>query len=139
MFVKTINTTDFNGNPYSEKFYFNLSKSELLEMELSKDGGLTNYIERIQNEQDVPELAKTFKEILLLSVGKKSDDGRRFIKNQEIRDAFAQSNAFNDYYFELATNADAAAEFIKGVVPQNLAETVDSAVSKSSGDVLNLA
>lgn len=117
MLKKTITYTDYNGVERTEDFYFNLNKAEILEMELSTEGGLQQTIEKIIAAQDMPALSKYFKDIILMSYGEKSPDGKRFIKNQEIRDAFAQTEAFSELYVELATDDVAAADFINGVIP----------------------
>ena len=93
-----------------------------MEMELSTSGGFQQYMNRIINTQDSKELIKTFKELILKSYGIKSDDGRRFIKSKELSDEFAQTEAYSELFMELATNAQAAAEFANGIVPQDVAE-----------------
>lgn len=117
MLKKSIKYTDFNGVERNEDFYFNLSKAELMEMQLATDGGLDAKIKEIVNKQNVPEIVSLFKTIILKSVGVKSDDGKRFIKNQDIRDAFEQSEAFSELFMELAANAEKAESFIKAVMP----------------------
>ena len=117
MLKKTIAYTDYNEIPREEDFYFNLSKAELTEMELSQDGGLTTMIEKIVKEKDVKEIIKVFKDLVLKAYGVKSDDGKRFIKNDEIRDSFAQTEAYSELFMELATNADAATAFVNGIIP----------------------
>lgn len=117
MIKKTIKYPDYNGKEREEDFYFNLNKAELTEMEFSQDGGLTGLIERVVKEQDNKEIIKIFKELVLKAYGVKSDDGRRFIKNDEVRDSFAQTEAYSELFMELATDADAAAAFINGITP----------------------
>lgn len=117
MFKKTITYTDYNGVERTEDFYFNLTRAEVTEMELSTTGGLTTMIEKIVAEQDSKAIVETFKKIILAAYGEKSADGRRFIKNDEVRDSFAQTEAYSDLFMELASDADAAAEFINGVAP----------------------
>lgn len=118
MLKKTITYTDYDGVQRTEDFYFNLSKAEIAEMELSTAGGLDKTINRIVAEQDGARIIALFKDLVLKSYGKKSDDGRRFIKNQELRDDFAQTEAYSDLFMELATDADAAAAFVNGIVPK---------------------
>ena len=118
MLKKTITYTDYNGNSRTEDFYFNLNEAELAEMVVSVDGGLTAMIQRIVAAQDGKQIIATFKDIVLRAYGEKSPDGKRFIKNQELRDAFAQTEAYSDLFMELATDAEAAARFINGIVPQ---------------------
>lgn len=117
MFKKTIEYVDFNGESRKEDFYFNLTKAEIMEMELGKSGGMTGYIEKITNAQSGPEIVNLFKELILKSYGEKDPEGKRFIKNDAIREAFAQTEAYSELFMELATDADAAAEFVNSIVP----------------------
>lgn len=126
MLKKTINFTDFNGNERTEDFYFNFTKAELTEMELTTDGGLSNMVQQIISAQDGPSIIKIFKKLVLDSYGVKSPDGKRFIKNQEIRDAFEQTEAYSVLFMELATDDKAAAEFVNGIIPQELAAQIAS-------------
>lgn len=128
MLKKTITYKDYNGNERTEDFYFNLSKAEAFEMELSTTGGLTEMCRKIVAAQDAPSIIKTFKEIVLKSYGEKSSDGKRFIKSDEIATAFSQTEAYSQLFMELATDADAAAKFINGIVPHNAAEPAASPV-----------
>lgn len=118
MLKKSITYIDYNGTERTEDFYFNLTKAEVAEMELSVDGGLTEKLQKIVSAQDGKEIIKTFKDLILRSYGVKSDDGKQFIKNQQIRDGFAQTEAFSDLFMELATNTEAAAAFVNGIIPQ---------------------
>lgn len=116
MLKKTITYTDYNGTERTEDFYFNLSKAEVMEMEMSTTGGMAETIQRIVAAQDAPAIIKIFKELVLKAYGEKSPDGKRFIKNDEIREAFSQTEAYSILFMELATDADAAAKFINGVI-----------------------
>ena len=117
MLKKTFTYTDYNGVERTEDHYFNLSKAELMEMELSTTGGLAEMINKIVAAQDAPSIVKMFKELVLKAYGQKSDDGRRFIKSKELSDSFAQTEAYSQLFMELATDADAAAAFVNGIVP----------------------
>lgn len=121
MLKRSITYTDYNGGTRTEDFYFNLTQAEVTEMELSVDGGLVEMINRIVAAQDGKQIIATFKDIILRAYGEKSPDGKRFIKNQELRDAFAQTEAYSILFMELATNADAAAAFVNGIVPAQAA------------------
>ena len=122
MLKKTITYTDYNDVERTEDFYFNLNKAEIAEMEMSYAGGLTTYINRIIAAQDNPTLVKLFKDLILMSYGVKSDDGREFVKNDEIRNKFKHTEAYSILFMELSTNADAAAEFVTGIIPKDLAK-----------------
>lgn len=117
MLKKTFTYVDYNGVERTEDHYFNLSKAELMEMELSTTGGLAEMINKIVAAQDAPAIIKVFKELVLKAYGQKSADGRRFIKSQELSDEFSQTEAYSQLFMELATDADAAAKFVNGIVP----------------------
>lgn len=117
MLKKTMTYIDYDGNQRTEDFYFNLSKAEVAEMEMSTAGGLDKMINRIIAEQDGKRIIELFKDLVLKAYGKKSDDGKRFIKTKELSEEFSQTEAYSDLFMELATDADAAAAFVNGIVP----------------------
>ncbi len=129
MLAKTITYRDYNGNDRTETFYFNLSQAEVVEMELTEKGGLSEKLKRIIEEQDGAEIIKFFKSLILKAYGEKSPDGKRFIKNNEIRDGFEQTEAFSKLFVELVSDANAAAAFVNGVIPavQELSEAAGGA------------
>ena len=118
MFKKTIKYVDYKGNEREEDFYFNITKSELVEMELAQKGGMSEYLEKITKAQTKDELVLWFKKIILKAYGEKSDDGRRFMKSEEISKAFSETEAFNQLYMELIVDEKKAAEFVNAVVPE---------------------
>ena len=122
MLKKTITYTDYNGVEKTEDFYFNLSKAEIMEMELSTYGGLAEMIKRIIDAQDGPAIIKVFKDLILKAYGVKSPDGKRFIKSEELFTEFSQTEAYSNLFMELSTDADAASEFIKGIMPVEIPE-----------------
>lgn len=122
MLKKTITYEDFNGETVSEDFFFHLSKAELVELELSHEGGLSESLKRIVDAEDGKGIIAEFKNIILTAYGKRSDDGRRFVKNQQLREEFESTEAYSALFMELVTNTDAAIEFINGVIPAGMAE-----------------
>lgn len=124
MIKKTVTYTDFNGVERTEDFYFNLNKAELMEMELATIGGFSDAVKKLINAKDMPAVVSIFKDFVLKSYGEKSADGKRFIKSDELRTAFEQTEAYSQIFMELATNADAAAEFVNGIIPADLAKEV---------------
>lgn len=122
MLKKTITYTDYNGTERTEDFYFNLTKAEITEMELSVNGGLSEMIQGIISAQDTPSLIKIFKDLILRAYGVKSPDGKRFIKNDDIKTEFSQTEAYSQLFMELATDSDAASTFVNGIVPSELAQ-----------------
>jgi hypothetical protein len=120
MLKETITYTDYNGNERTEDFYFNLTKAEILEMEMTTTGGLAEMIQRIVAAQDIPAIVKIFKDLVLKAYGQKSADGKRFIKSKELTEEFAQTEAYSDLFMELSTDADKAQQFINGIVPADI-------------------
>lgn len=122
---ETITYTDYNGLERTEDFYFNFNKAELMEREMGVAGGYAELIKKIINTQDTPSLIKIFKELILDAYGEKSADGKRFIKSKELSIAFSQTEAYSVLYMKLATDADAAAKFINGTIPADMAKELE--------------
>lgn len=134
MLKKTITYTDYNNTERTEDFYFNMTRAELMEMELGTTGGMTDMIQKIVAAQDAPAIIKIFKDLVLKAYGEKSADGKRFIKSEEISTAFAQTEAYSQLFMELATDADKAAAFVNGIVPSDVAK---QAAAQGSNPVLS--
>jgi hypothetical protein len=124
MLKKNIKYVDYDGNERTEDFYFNLNKAEVIELQLGTVGGLTKTLEKIVQEKDASRIIEYFKTLILKAYGEKSADGRRFIKSQELRDAFEQTEAYSELFMELASNAQMAAEFVNGVLPKEAVDTI---------------
>ena len=120
MLKKTVTYVDYNGVERTEDFYFNLSKAEVAEMELSVQGGFSKMLEEIIASKDNVQIVNLFKQMVLKSYGEKSPDGRRFIKSDEIAQAFAQTEAYSEIFMELALDEKKAADFVNGIMPANL-------------------
>lgn len=118
MYKKTIVYTDYDGVERKEDFYFNFSKAEIAEMELTYPGGYASYLQSIIDAKDQAQIVAVFKDLLLKAYGEKSSDGRRFVKSKELSEAFSQTEAYSTYFMELATDDDEAARFFNGITPQ---------------------
>lgn len=127
MLKRNIAYEDFNGNKVVETFYFNLSEAELVEMEVGTEGGFGELLQKIIKTQDGKALISEFKKLILAAYGQKSDDGKRFVKNDTLREEFSQTAAYNMLFVELATNELAAADFIKGVIPASMSSEIAKA------------
>lgn len=134
MLKKTITYTDYDGVELTEDFYFNLSKAELTEMELTTVGGFKGTIEKIVAAHDTPALVVAFKDLILKAYGVKSADNKRFMKTDEngrkLCDMFKETEAYSVLFMELATDDKKAAEFINGVIPADLAKAVKEEANK---------
>lgn len=127
MIKETITYTDFNGNERTEDFYFNLTKAEVMKMEMSTKGGLAEMIQRIVAAQDQPAIIKVFEDLITKAYGVKTPDGRGFKKSAEITEEFVATEAFSQLFMKLATDADAAAKFVNGIVPADMAQQANAA------------
>lgn len=129
MYAKKIKSMNYiTGQEVERTYYFNLTKAELAEMQLSMEGGFQEYVKRIVDAQKTPEIAEVFKKLILMSYGERSDDGMRFIKKDAARgrlaDEFEQTDAYSELFMELASDENAASEFIMGVLPAAIQEEV---------------
>lgn len=131
MLKRPIKYKDYEGNEVTETFFFNLSESELIEMEVEYEKGLSGMLEKLIESQNGKDIIAYFKKLVLMSYGLKSEDGKRFIKNDQLREEFVQSAAYNALFMELATDDKAGAIFVKGILPADLAERVDKAAIDS--------
>lgn len=130
MLKKTITYTDYNGETRSEDFYFNMTKAEIVEMEMSVNGGMSEFMKKVASTQDAPTLISLFKDLVLRAYGEKSLDGKRFIKEDEngrkLADDFKQTEAYSELFMELAFDAEKAAEFVNGIIPVDVAKQLES-------------
>ncbi|MDO5538996.1 MAG: hypothetical protein Q4F83_02825 [Eubacteriales bacterium] len=117
MLKRTITYPDYNKMKRTEDFYFNITQAELIEMEYTTTGGFSVMIDKLISAVDLPAIIKIMKELILKAYGEKSPDGRRFIKSPELSEAFSQTEAYSQLFMELATNSQAASDFINGILP----------------------
>lgn len=117
MFKHNIKYTDYNGVERNEQFYFNFSKAELMEMELSTQAGFEEMIRMMIATNDNAKIVQLFKDLILKSYGIKSEDGKRFLKSKELRDQFEQSEAYSEFFMAMLANEDGLqTKFINGVI-----------------------
>lgn len=138
MYKKTMTYEDYNGVTRTEDFYFNLSKAELLELELSTEGGYEQLLSKIIKTKDQVKLIKIFKDLILMTYGEKSPDGRKFVKNEELRQDFMQTEAYSDLFMLLASDDKEAAAFVNGIIPQSLRDQISKdELDKARKDIEN--
>ena len=139
MHKETITYVDFNGTESTEDHYFNLSKTEIKELEVSMPGGLAEYLMGIVNAKNVPEIMASFKKIILSAYGIKSADGRRLEKGEEISKAFTESPAYDVLFQRLFLSGDvnAASDFINAIIPQIKDDAAQSAAENKNLTVVS--
>lgn len=126
MLKKTITFKDYNDNELTEDFYFNLNKADIAKMQLSTEGGFGEYIQAIIKANNGKEIIELFEKILSMAYGVRSEDGRRFKKDPELFKEFMQTEAYSVFFWELVTDANAGAAFVRGIMPADLAVQMDT-------------
>jgi hypothetical protein len=127
MFRHTVKYTDFNDKAREETFEFNLTKEEIMSMELGVDGGFSELLKRMSELQNIPKLLEYFKQFVLKAYGERSGDGRSFIKvrdGKKLAEDFVQTAAFSEMFIDLFSDSKKAAKFMNGLVPQDLRDEV---------------
>jgi hypothetical protein len=130
MLKKTVTYKDYNDVERTETFYFHFNEAEILDMEMSTEGGFAERVQRIIDAKEQTALLKVIKKFVLDAYGVKSEDGKRFIKNDEVRDAFVQCPAYSMIFMELVTNDELAAEFVNKVVPESMKDQLKAIAAK---------
>jgi hypothetical protein len=117
MLVKTIKYTDFFGIEQNDEFMFNLSRPEVVRLDVSYPGGIQAHVAKFVAEKDYEKIMKMFEDLITISYGVRSVDGKRFVKDSTVVSEFLDSAAYAALYEELLLNADNAAQFFNGVIP----------------------
>lgn len=127
MIKQTVTYKDFLNEEQTEDFYFHLTEADVIELELSANGNsLSAWTDKIVKSQNGAEIIAVFKKIIAVSYGVKSDDGRRFIKNEEILAEFKSTNAYSKLFMSLATDAGVASTFVNGIMPEGTKPASDA-------------
>lgn len=140
MLKETIKYVDYDGTEREEDFYFNLTKAEVIEMDMTTVGGMEKLLKTIIASKDTKRIMEVFKEILAKSYGVKSPDGRRFVKSPEIFNNFAQTEAYSELFLRIASDPDYAASFIRGILPafEPIEDKAESTEIAKSDDVVTI-
>lgn len=117
MYIKEVEYTDFSGIKRKERYYFHLSESEVLKLEYSTDKSLGQTIKDMLDSNDQPAIMRKFDELIALAYGVRSDDGKEFMKSEELTNKFMHSAAYNEIFIEMATDARQVAAFVNAVIP----------------------
>lgn len=129
MLKREITYEDFNGNTVTDVFYFNISKPELIELDVEVKQGLAEWLKQIVETEDRKAIIDQFKKLVLLAYGQKSADGKSFFKTDQLREDFSHTAAYQTLFMELASDADKAADFMKAVLPRDMVGEFDKAVA----------
>lgn len=137
MFEKKITYKDYDGNEITETLNFYLSKAELARMELTTEGSYTKWVSQLIEKRKGPEIVKAFESLIQSSYGEKSLDGKRFVKSEEATIAFTQTEAYSELIMELYSDPKKAAEFVIGILPNDLKEEAEKVHNDMENNVVN--
>lgn len=132
MLKKTIEFEDYDGNMRKEDHYFNLNKAEVIKwLTTTGDYTLDKVLDRLSTERNGKKIMEIFEGLIHLSYGKKSLDGRKFEKTDEIWNDFYQTEAYSVLFTELVTDARKAAEFVNRIIPKSLSDEVEKIIKEN--------
>ena len=130
MYKKNITYVDFNGNERTDPFYFNLSDAEILELQVEYGGNMSQIMGSMLEKGDAKGLLGIITNLIKSSYGEKSNDGRRFMKNQEIRDSFVTTDAYSKLVLELLNDEKEFEKFMSGIIPSERREALNEVIRK---------
>lgn len=116
MHKEIITYNDLNGVQRTEDFYFDLSKPEIVKMQASTKGGYDVQLKSIAASLDGAKIMDFFENFISKSFGVKSEDGRRFMKSDEISRSFMETPAYEVLFEKLVTDDKYAADFVNAVM-----------------------
>ena len=111
MFTHTVEYVDFNGNSREEKLHFHLSLPEVTRIEAEIGKSLEDHIKELTTNNRLKDLLDFLEKMLLTAYGEKTEDGKSFRKNAEIRDMFEHSQAYAEIFEQVLTNHGLARKF----------------------------
>ena len=138
MYKTVVTFENYDGEQRQMEVMCALTEAEVVELEVSWDGGLKSVLEKIIQEKDQKRMVEMMKMLITKSYGKKSIDGNKFIKNQEVLDDFMQTPAYSELFMLLSTDAEEASKFVNGIIPKKLAERAKALEEKEAAPVASI-
>lgn len=132
MYVREVTYEDYDGNKRTEEFSFHMNKAEITKwMTTSGDYTIDKLLERLRVERNGRKIMEIFEELIHISYGRKSPDGRRFEKNEELWLDFKETEAYSIIFTDLVYDANKAAEFVNGIMPKDIVEAIQKVVEEN--------
>lgn len=110
MLHKKVTYTNYNGEVVNEDVYFNLTSMELVKMEAKYEMSISDKIKEVVDANDFRGIIALFEDLLLTAYGVKSEDGRRFVKDEQATKEFGDSIAYAEIFEQIILNPEAAKE-----------------------------
>ncbi len=125
MVKRKVTYRDFDGEERTDVFYFNLTEAELTEIELEYDGDMSNKLQIMRENRDGRGMFSLITNLILRAYGEKTSDGKRFVKNAEMREAFAASEAYSELLKGLLEDENKLTAFIAAIMPEDIRTKIE--------------
>lgn len=134
MYKTTVTFENFEGEKVTKDLYFNLTKAEIMKLQLSYKQGFDKYVEDIihplDGEPDPQKIMDLFEMLILKSYGVRTEDG--FIKSPEKAQAFVSTEAYSELFMKLLSDEKAQTEFFMGIMPRDIAAQAQVELAKAN-------
>lgn len=134
MLKESVTYVNFNGEKKVKDLYFNLSKTEIIDM-IAKDLFDPEDFERISKEENPKELFQVFTWLVELSYGEKSEDGEFFDKDPALFSRFKASAVYDALIMRITSSENEALNFFKGVFPKDLLDAAMKEISSKDNSI----
>ena len=139
MVKRNVTYNDFEGEERTDVFYFNLTEAELADIELQYDGDMAKKMQIMQEKRDGRGMFEMISNLILRAYGEKTSDGKRFVKNAEMREAFAASDAYSKLLMDLLEDDKKLANFMTAIMPVNIREKVEQRLKENTATETEVA
>lgn len=136
MFIKKMKFLGYDGKEREEEFMFNLNKAEIIKfMTQNGDYTLDQLVDRLTKERQTKQVVEIFEDLMKLSYGRVSIDGRKFEKSDELWEDFVRTEAYSEIFSDIISDGKKAASFINGIIPKSLADEIAKAILENKEGV----
>lgn len=148
MHVVHLTFEDFNGNTQTRDLHFHLSKTDLIKLAAAMDSDsrkdladrLTqrakedakNGVTTDLSATEIVGIADMLDIIIMAAYGIKSEDGMRFDKSDEIREAFKASPMYSELFMSITQDQQSLNNFMNQVLPKDVRETLVAELNKQA-------
>lgn len=116
----TVKYVNFFGEEVEEKLHFHLSKGELMNMELQHTPLSVKIAAVTSGDASAMDSYKLLCEFVGAAYGERSEDGKRFFKDERSTKAFLSSPAFDALLDKLSDDPKFSNTFFAGLFPDDI-------------------
>lgn len=136
---KSIRYIDLNGQTREVEYWFQLGKTDAIELDFVHRKNPKEYLESIAANQESRNLMDVWKDMLFRAVAKRvsGTDGDYLVKNDEILSEFRGSGAYEQLFNELAESEDGGASFFLSIMPKEVQANAEQEAARNSREYTN--